>query len=191
MRAAGLASMAYYYFDFHDVKKQGRYGLLSSLLVQISEESNAYYEVLSRLYEDNTSGTTMPTHGALLECLKDMLRLPGNASIYIIVDALDECLNFYERPSAREEVLELMEELVRLRLPGLHLCVASRPEIDIRMVLEPLTHLQVSLHDETGQKRDINDYIKAIVHSDRRMRRWKEEDRNLVVEKLSQNANGK
>jgi hypothetical protein len=28
MRAAGLATMAYYYFNFHDVKKQDRYGLL-------------------------------------------------------------------------------------------------------------------------------------------------------------------
>jgi hypothetical protein len=32
MRAAGLATMAYYYFDFRDVKKQERYGLLSSIL---------------------------------------------------------------------------------------------------------------------------------------------------------------
>ena len=32
MHAAGLATMAYYYFDFRDVKKQDRYFLLSSLL---------------------------------------------------------------------------------------------------------------------------------------------------------------
>jgi len=32
MRAAGLATLAYYYFDFRDTKKQVRYGLLSSLL---------------------------------------------------------------------------------------------------------------------------------------------------------------
>jgi hypothetical protein len=191
MRAAGLASMAYYYFDFHDVKKQDRYGLLSSLLFQLSAESDAYQGVLSRLYVDKSGGIEKPTYSTLLKSLKDMLSLPGHAPIFIIVDALDECPNFSERPSAREEVLELMEELVRLGLPGLHLCVASRPEIDIRMVLEPLTHLQISLHDQTKQKRDINDYIKAIVHSDRRMRRWKEEDRNLVVEKLSQNADGK
>jgi hypothetical protein len=182
--------MAYYYFDIHDVKKQDRYGLLSSLLLQLSAESNAYYGVLSRLYVDNAGGMTMPTHSALLTCLKDMLSLPMHAPIFIIVDALDECPNFSERPSAREEVLELIEEIVRLRLHGLHLCVASRPEIDIRMVLGPLTDLQISLHDETGQKRDINDYIGAVVHLDRRMREWREEDRNLVVEKLSQNADG-
>ena len=36
MRAAGLAMMAYYYFDFRDVKKQDRYGLLSSFVSQLA-----------------------------------------------------------------------------------------------------------------------------------------------------------
>ena len=191
MRAAGLASVVYYYFDFHDVKKQDRYGLLTSLLFQLSAELNAYYGILSRLYEDNASGTTIPTHTALLKCLKDMLSLPGHPPIFIIVDALDECPDFSGRSlSAREEVLELMEELVDLKLPGLHLCVTSRPEIDIRMVLEPLTHLQISLHDDSGQKEDIIAYIKAVVHSDRMVRRLKKEDQNLIVDKLSQNVDG-
>jgi len=189
--AAGLASMAYYYSDFHDVRKQDRYGLLSSLLFQLSAGSNACYGVLSRLYEDNAGGTTMPTHSALLECLKDMLSLPGHVPIFIIVDAIDECPNFSGRPlSAREEVLELMEELVDLELPGLHLCVASRPEIDIRMVLEPLTHLRISLHDEIGQKEDIIKYINSVVYSDWNMRRWEEEDKRLVVDTLSDKADG-
>jgi hypothetical protein len=182
--------MAFYYFDFHDVKKQDRYGLLSSLLFQLSAESNAYYRVLSRLYEDNGGGIENPTHSALLKCLKDMLSLPGHAPIYIIVDALDECPNFSERPSAREVVLELMEELVDLELPGLRLCVASRPEMDIRMVLEPLAHRQISLHDASGQMEDIIAYINSVVHSDRNMRRWEEEDKQLVVDTLSEKANG-
>ena len=190
MRAAGLASMAYYYFDFYDVKKQDRNGLLSSIIFQLSAQSNACYEILSRLYIDNTGGTETPTHSALLKCLKDMLRLPGQNQIFIIIDALDECPDFPERPSAREEVLGLMEELVDLKISSLHLCVASRPEMDIRMVLEPLEHFQISLHDESGQKEDIIAYIKAVVDSDRRMRRWKKEDQNLVVNQLSQNADG-
>jgi hypothetical protein len=32
MHEVGLATMAYYYFDFRDVKKQDCYGLLSSLI---------------------------------------------------------------------------------------------------------------------------------------------------------------
>jgi len=119
-----------------------------------------------------------------------MLSLPFQGEIFIILDALDECPNFSGRPSAREEVLELMEELVDLELPNVHLCVASRPEIDIRMSLDPLASLQISLHEESGQKRDIIEYIKSVVHSDRTMRRWRNEDQDMVIDTLSQNVDG-
>ena len=190
MHAAGLATMAYYYFDFRDAKKQDCYGLLSSLISQLSAESDSFYNILSRLYSDNSRGIRKPDIDTLKECMTDMLRLPGQGPIYIVVDALDECPNFPGRPSARDEVLELIEELVELELPNLHLCVASRPEIDIRTVLEPLTTLKISLHDEIGQKEDIIRYIESVVRSDRSMRRWKEEDKQLVVDTLSARSNG-
>jgi len=190
LRAAGLATMAYYYFDFRDVKKQDRYGLLSSLLSQLSAESDSCYGLLSRLYSDNAGGTRRPTSSALTKCMKDMLSLPGQEPIYIIVDALDESPDISGTPSAREEVLELVEELVNLRLPHVHLCVASRPEIDIRKVLEPLKPLQISLHDESGQKDDIVEYIKSVVYSDRKMRSCREDDKQLIIAILSDKADG-
>ena len=190
MHAAGLATMAYFYFDFQDVKKQDRYGLLSSLTLQLSAESDSCYNILFQLYSDSARGTRKPTIKALKKCLTDMLSLPGLGPLYILVDALDECPNSSGTPSAREGVLELIEELVHLKLSNVHLCVASRPEIDIRRVLEPLTSLQVSLHDEIGQKDDIIAYIKSVVRSDKRMRKWTEEDQNLVIDTLSQKADG-
>ena len=190
MHAAGMATMAYYYFDFRDVKKQDCYGLLSSLILQLSAESNSCYNILSRLYSDNARGVRKPTISALKKCMADILSLPGQRPIYIIVDALDECPNFPGKPSAREEVLQLIQELVDLKLPNVHLCLASRPEMDIRMVLEPLTTLKISLHDEIGQKEDIIEYIKYVVRSDRSMQRWKEGDKKLVVDTLSDRADG-
>jgi len=190
MRAAGLATMAYYYFDFRDVKKQNRFGLLSSLVSKLSAELDSCYRLLSKLYSDHAGGTRKPTTDTLTKCMKEMLSLPGQGPIYIIVDALDECPNVSGTPSAREEVLGLVEELVGLDLPNVHLCVASRPEIHIRMVLEPLNPLQISIHDESGQKEDINEYIKFVVYSDRNMRRWREEDQKLVIDTLSQNVDG-
>ena len=190
MQAAGLATMAYYYFDFRDVKKQDYDGLLSSLILQLSAESDSCYNILSQLYSDNSRGIRKPSISALKKCLKDMLSLSGQGPIYIVVDALDECPNFPGRPSAREKVLELIEEFVNLNLPNVHLCVASRPEMDIRSVLEPLTTLKISLHDEIGQKGDIIKYIESVVRSDRSIRRWKEEDKRLVVDTLSDKANG-
>ena len=83
-----------------------------------------------------------------------------------------------------------IDELVGLNLPNVHLCVASRLEMDIRIVLEPLTSLKISLHDESGQKKDIIEYIKSVVRSDWSMRRWKEEDKRLVIDTLSEKADG-
>ena len=190
MHVAGLATMGYYYFDFRDVKKQDCDGLLSSLILQLSAESDSCYNILSQLYSDNSRGIRKPSISALKRCLKDMLSLPGQGPIYIIVDALDECPNFPGRPSAREKVLNLIQDIVNLELSNVHLCVASRPEMDIRTILEPLTTLKISLHDEIGQKEDIIKYIKSVVRLDRNMRRWKEEDKHLVVDTLSSKACG-
>ena len=52
MHATGLATMAYYYFDFRDVKKQDCYGFLSSLVLQLSAESDSCYNILFKLYSD-------------------------------------------------------------------------------------------------------------------------------------------
>jgi hypothetical protein len=106
------------------------------------------------------------------------------------MDALDECPNNSGLPTPREEVLDLIDNLVGLRLPNLHICVTSRPEIDIQSALEPLTTLCVSLHNQSGQKEDIVDYVSSVVHSDKKMRRWREEDRNLVIKTLSERADG-
>jgi hypothetical protein len=185
--AIGLAKMAYYYFDFRDNKKQDRYGLLSSLILQLSSESDSFCNILSKLYSSNNRARR-PTVIALKKCIKDMLSLPEQGPIYIVVDALDECANS-GTPSARREVTELIKELVGLKLPDVYLCVASRPEIDIQMVLESLEPLQVSLDDEMGQKGDIIAYIEYTVRSNSTPE-WTERDQELVIYTLSQKANG-
>jgi hypothetical protein len=180
--------MAYYYFDFRDDKKQDCYGLLSSLILQLSLESDQCCNILSKLYSDNNRARK-PTLIALKKCMKDMLSQPGQGPIYVIVDGLDECSNSSGTPSARGKVLEQIKELVGLGLPDVHLCVASRPEIDIQKVLEPLNTLQISLHHETGQEADIIAYIKSVVNSNSGLD-WTEEDENLVIITLSRKANG-
>jgi hypothetical protein len=190
LRDAGTASMAYFYFDFRDVDKQGLHNLLPSLLVQISARSDPCCDILSRLYFAHDRGSQRPNDRALVECLKEMLLLDLQRPTYIIMDALDECPNLSTIPSPREEVLELVDELVGLQLSNLHICVTSRPEFDVQAFLGPLTSHPVSLHNETGQQEDIVNYVSSFVHSDRRMRRWREEDKDLVIKRLSEKADG-
>jgi hypothetical protein len=189
---AGNASMAYFYFDFRDAKKQGLHDLLTSLLIQISASSGPCCSILSDLYSAHDKGLNQPSDNSLAESLKKMVAIPDQPSIYLIIDALDESPNTSGISSPRELVLQLVKELVDLSLPNLHICVTSRPEFDIRDVLEPLTSRRVSLHDEGGQKQDIEDYVRSVVYSDSQqiMRRWRKEDKELVINTLSERADG-
>ena len=121
-----------------------------------------------------------------------MLELRGQLPIFVIVDALDECPNVAGTPSAREEVLTLLEDLVGTRHSNLFICVTSRPEHDIQMVLNPLTSAsrRVFLHEEGGQREDIKSYVHSFVRKDRTMRRWRKEDRDLVITTLIDRAGG-
>jgi hypothetical protein len=181
--------MAYFYFDFRDVEKQKLRNLLPSLLIQLSARSNPCCDILSRLYSSHDRGVRKPNNRAMVECLKEMLASDPHGPTYIIIDALDEC-PITTIPSPREEVLDFVEELVGLHLPNVHICVTSRPEHDIQAILEPLTVHPVSLHDERGQQGDIAKYVASFVQSDQRMRRWREEDKNLVIETLLEKADG-
>ena len=192
IRATGLASVAYYYFDFKDTGKQDRRGLLSSLLSQLCTRNHGY-DILSKLYEAHENGSRQPKEADLIRCLKNVLELPSYGRVYIIVDAVDESPNKPGIPSPREKVLQLMKELVGPEVPlnrGLRVCITSRPEVDIRTSLEfPITNV-VSLHDEGGQRSDIANYIKSVVEFDANMRRWRPEDRQMVIDSLSQKAKG-
>ena len=190
MRKSGLASLAMFYYDFREDEKKDLRGLLSSVLFQLSDQSHSYYDILSTFYSTHRDGTQSPSDDELVQLLKELLGLPGQAPVYLIVDALDECSNTSAISSPREEVLALLEDLIDSQLPNLRICVTSRPEADIKPVLEPLTFRSISLHDERGQMEDIENYIKSVVNTNRKMRRWKPEHKQLVIDVLTKQADG-
>jgi hypothetical protein len=121
-----------------------------------------------------------------------MLDLPGQVPIYIIVDAIDECPNTTGTPSPREKVLDFIDNLIRSNHSNLYICATSRPEQDIQSILNPLASgsRRVSLHEEGGQMQDITSYVCDFVYNDRAMRRWRTEDKELVIHMLSERADG-
>ena len=188
MRKSGLASLAIFYCDFRVDDKKCLQGLLSSLLVQFCHLSDSYSAILSDLYSEHDDGSRHPSDKALIGCLKRILKHPGQAPIYIIIDGLDECPNTFGMPSPREKVLKFVEELVDLHLENLHICITSRLEADIKSSLDRLPFDQISLDTESGQVQDIIDYIRSVVNTDERMKGWKDGDKELVVEVLTKKS---
>jgi len=190
MRTTGLATVGYFYVDFRERAKQEARGLLSSLLTQFSTQSDRFCHTLSSLYASHERGLEQPSENALAQCLREMLEDPNQAPVFIVVDALDECPNSEGLPTPREQALEIVKELVELKLQHLHLCITSRPEIDIRGVLDPLKRYSVSLHDEAGQIEDIARYVESVVLSDATMRDWPKEEKKLVIATLAKDGGG-
>jgi hypothetical protein len=191
LRDAGQASLAFFYFDFRDKdKKQDFRNFATSLLVQLSAHSSPCSEIIARIYSTHGKGTQQPSNNALASCLREIILAAAPQPIYIIVDALDECPNASGMPTPREVVLDILESLVRLCIPNLHICLTSRSEIDIKKVLQSLPHSAVSLHDESGQKKDISNYVRRVVYADRKMQSWRDEEKKLVVNELSNRADG-
>ena len=135
IRKVGLASMAFFYCDFRDEEKQTRRGLLSSLLVQFCAQSDTYCNILSKLYSGHNDGSQYPSDSALEQCLSEMLNYPGQAPIYIIVDALDECPKTSDTPSSREKVLKFLEQLVNRSHPNLHYVSPAGPSQTSKLFL--------------------------------------------------------
>jgi NACHT domain len=191
-RGTRSALIAYHYFDFKDASKRDVRGLLASLLCQLGDSSDRCWEVLSELYTTRQDGSKRPSDMALMTCLKTMLDLPGQVHVFLIMDALDECPSNTGTPSAREEVLDLVKDLVESNHSNVFICITSRPEQDIQAALDPLTSAssRVSLHEEGGQREDIKRYIRSFVHTDSAMKRWREADKELVIKSLSERADG-
>ena len=190
LRDNGKATLGYFYFDFRDEQKRNVRDAVTSLLIQLSAYSRPCHDIVYRLYSTHRKGTQQPSNEILIDCLKVMLAITTQPqSIFIVMDALDECPDD-GMPTPREEVLNLVMALARLRLPNLHICVTSRPEIDIQIMLKPLAVHVLSLDDETRQKSLIANYVSSVVSSDARMRKWPDEDKKLVVEELSERADG-
>src|SRR6202789_4356203 len=146
MQKAGLASLAFFYCDFREDRKKELRGLLSSFLFQLYQQSESYFDILSNFYSEHDKGSRPPSEDALVGCLKDLLKLRGLAPVYLIVDALDECPNPSVVRSPRAKVLSLIEELVKTQILNLRICVTSRPELDIKEILDSLIFRSISLH---------------------------------------------
>ena len=190
MKKSGLAILAIFYYDFREDRKRHVSGLLSSVLFQLCDQSDSYHDILSAFYSAHRNGGESPSDDELVHCFMDLLKRPEPRPVYLVIDALDECPSTSSSTSPREKLLSFLEGLVKAEIPNLRLCVTSRPEINIKAILDPLAFRSVSLHDEAGQKKDIITYIESIVNTNKNMRNWNTEHKQLVIDTLIKKADG-
>ena len=125
MQKSGLASLAIFYYDFREDTKRHLSGLLSSVLFQLCDQSDSYYDVLSTFYSVHRNGGESPSDDELVQCLMKLLKRPEPRPVYLVIDALDECPSTSSSTSPREKLLSFLEDLVEAQLSNLRICVTS------------------------------------------------------------------
>jgi hypothetical protein len=156
--------IAFFYFSFNDHSKQSGSGMLRALLLQLSAQLQGAERELEQLHMSYKSGT--PPMEALLAYIKRILHRFSDC--YILIDAIDES----PRDREREGVLKVLQTIQNWSLPGLHLMVTSRDELDIRKSLNPSPDQNIVMKNSDIDK-DIVNFVSYQLANEPELRRWK------------------
>ena len=167
---------AYYYFTFSNNASAKPSSMIKYLLLQLSEK---IVHKTVPLFEAFEPSEPLTDEGAV-----DLLRstLLSFRRIFIVVDALDECVD-------KETLLEFIDTLRKWNLEQLHFLVTSRDEVDLRDGID-LSESGEDLSLQTsGQDEDIKEYICMSLATDSRLKKWFNL-RSLIENRLVDGANG-
>ncbi|KAJ7592139.1 hypothetical protein C8J56DRAFT_932629 [Mycena floridula] len=96
--------------------------LLRSLVTQLSAKSPSAYKILDALWSSHDNGKHLLTKHELISKVLIPILQEFTTPVYIILDALDECLQ-------RTQLLNFITEIVDVKAANLRLLVTSRPEV--------------------------------------------------------------
>jgi archaellum biogenesis ATPase FlaH len=171
--------LAFFYFDINDSAKQTARSLLSYLVLSLTAKSNNYAP-LERLYMEHNK-LDIPTEEELLDLLKELLQSFEQACI--VIDALDECDDYYQ---LFDQVINVMHAWDLLHL---HVLMSSRREQNIIITMKECATTEICLSaDLVGN--DIISYIHSAVAKDPRLRRWGHAVQQHVMDALISGSNG-
>jgi Cdc6-like AAA superfamily ATPase len=138
--------VAYVYCNYKVRVDRHATSLLTAILRQLVQAQLSIPEPISRLYEHYHTSGTRPSAEEIYSALQSVLRY--YSSVYLVVDALDECL---DGEGTRPPLLAKLRGLQRGADVDLHLMVISRdiPEIAEEFKLAP--SLEVRASDEDGE----------------------------------------
>jgi hypothetical protein len=130
--------------DYKDIAATAPLRLITSLLFQVLIGHVDLPENVTKLYEKHEKGDSRPTLDELITLLQEL----GKAkTIYIIVDALDECS---DKDDSRNI---LLQQLSKLR-EGCNILMTSRSSVSISDYFEDYLTIEI-----TAQEADMDKYI--------------------------------
>lgn len=172
--------IAYFYFDFNDTEKQRHDKFTRSLIEQLAWQSVEALACLQSLFSRCQDGMQQPTQDSLELTLQRML--DGFEETFIILDALDECME-------RGELLLLLKNLNSWKTGKLHVLATSRRERDIEETLESLVTSEICLQSALVNV-DIHTHISDRLQNDSKLKRWPANVQREIEQTLMDGAQG-
>lgn len=154
-----------FFFDFNDTRKQSTDAMCRSLAFQLYIQQEAPRKVLYELFALHDNGKKQPETEELSERLRAMLQV--SAKVYIVLDALDECVD-------KTELLKWIEGFVSSpHLQNVQLLATSRPEEEFRRGIRKFIgdRNYITL-DESSVNEDIRTYIGNRMEQSPVLKRW-------------------
>ena len=172
--------VGYFYFAFNDSEKQSSTDFVKSLIFQFWKQLDTTPHCLTSLYTRFSNGQLQPSLEDLLATLKDIIYKSRHS--YILVDALDECAN-------PQDIVKLLNDMRKWSKKVLHIFIISRQERVIQNALEELSIVRVNF-DSDSVNQDIQQYVRARLTSDARLKRWPHKIQDEIKDTLLSGAHG-
>lgn len=167
------AALAWIYCDYNEQQKQDASSLISSILRQIFQKDSDLTGEIRDLYATGKGRPSLADFSRLLG-----LQTQRFSKVFIVIDALDECVD----EDIREELVEA------LRLPSVHLLVTSRRLPSIGALFADAPHLEIKARDL-----DIKNYLNDRILNEKRLVRLVKTDVSLkttIMSTVTEKAQG-
>lgn len=135
--------VAYIYCNYKVRVDRHATSLLAAILRQLVQAQPSIPEPISRMYEQYSTRGTMPSAEEIYSALQSVLRCLS--SVYLVLDALDECL---DEEGTQPPLLAKIRDLQRGADADLHLMVTSRGIPEIIEEFREVPSLEVRASDE-------------------------------------------
>ncbi|KIK00202.1 hypothetical protein K443DRAFT_100850 [Laccaria amethystina LaAM-08-1] len=174
---------AYFFFDGRDSQKELQLHdkMIRSLIWQFSLKcGNGVPKVLADLYSHCGNGYQQPSLDDLHNGLQ--MILGGFNSVYIILDALDEC-------SERDKVLDWVQTVIldKNENPRMHLITTSQPEKDINDKFDCYNCVDLV---KASENHDIEAFLDNQLQTESGWQKWSPEIQNEIKLTLREQADG-
>jgi hypothetical protein len=103
-------------------------------------------------------------------------------TVYVIIDALDEC-------SELEEMLQMLHDIQQWNVESLHIIATSRQLSEVEKAISDIISDRLCLNGPAVNM-DISVYISERLKSDQKLARWPAQVREAISTTLNRGAHG-